>query len=523
MTVTLSWYNENNIWVTGFIRSGSRYLSDSDLAGYFSSALTIAGFEQKLISANGQFSVVIRRDNEIWAAVDRVRNYPLFYMKAEEGWMISENCYELAALIPEKKIDHFAVNSFLATGFVIGNLTLIEDVFQVEAGSFVVLNDEAFSSFYHNSANDSIAEKSISQAKTELTDLIHEVFSCHFKALNNRFIAIPLSGGYDSRLVTAMCAKYHPENVICYTYGSKESPETAPAKEAAERAGMKWINIVYNKELIRDFMHDGYFEKYFTYASGLNSMFFLQEYFAVRYLKMKNLIPDNCVFMPGFTGDVLAGSHLTPKMSRTMTPMQTAKLIFREFFGLIKTGKKEKDAIADQITLNISPDLQYKWKAIESWDMKERQSKFIVNSAKIYKYFGYDYAIPFWDKSLIDFFSQLPFEFKLNKKLYDMVLIEEIFREQNLNLKNEISASTGMKWMQRVKERLKRFIPSYIIALFISRKSPIFYDEITRYLVEDFGQNRFKTPAQPNYYNSYITQWYLLRTKKDLGIIQDPR
>jgi asparagine synthase (glutamine-hydrolysing) len=519
MTVSLSWYNENNIWVTGFIRSGSVYLTGSDLAGYFLNAHSVNEFEQKLVSANGQFSVVIRKGNEIWAAVDRVRNFPVFYMRNEEGWTIGEDCYLLANRIKEKKMSPVAINSFLASGFVAGNMTLIEDIFQVEAGGFVVLHDHAISSFYHNTGTCSIAEISFYRAMNDLAGLIHEVFSSHLKALRNKFIAIPLSGGFDSRLIAAMCMQYHPENVLCYTYGSELSPETAPAKEAAEKAGLKWISIVYNNELIRDFMRDEYFEKYFPFASGLSSMFFLQEYFAVKYMKQNKIIPDNCVFMPGFSGDMLAGSHLSPGMERSMTTRQTAELIFREFFRLFKLGKKEKEEIVKLINTNITIDIQHKWKAIESWDMKERQSKFIVNSAKIFKFFGYDYVIPFWDKSLIEFFSQLPFEMKLNKKLYNKVLTDVIFKELDLNLEKEISASPGMKNMQRIKEALKPFIPSLVADLLINKRSPIFYDKITRYLIDDFGQDQFIPPAQANYYNSYITQWYLIRTKKDLGIL----
>ena len=74
----LSWYYSNNIRVTGFILSGEKLLREKELLDYFSDVNTISEFESKLRSANGQFSVVINRDNEIWAATDISRNWPLF-------------------------------------------------------------------------------------------------------------------------------------------------------------------------------------------------------------------------------------------------------------------------------------------------------------------------------------------------------------------------------------------------------------------------------------------------------------
>ena len=39
--------------------------------------------------------------------------------------------------------------------------------------------------------------------------------------------------------------------------------------------------------------------------------------------------------------------------------------------------------------------------AFESWDISERQPKFIVNSLRVYEYFGYEWWIPFWDKKFM--------------------------------------------------------------------------------------------------------------------------
>jgi asparagine synthase (glutamine-hydrolysing) len=514
----LPWYNNDNVWATGFIRTEEKYLIKDELLNYFTGIDTLFKFEQILKTANGQFAVIIKSSGEIWAATDRLRNYPLFYTNYNNQFIISDDCYKLAGMQSEKQFNSNAVYFFLATGYVINDLTLINNIYQVEAGQYMILGESFSRNFYYDPNCEPIIDKDLETGAKELKKIISDIFKGHLKALNNRFIAIPLSGGFDSRLIAAMCAAYHPENVLCYTYGIRNNPEVAPAKETAKRLGLKWINIVYDSGLIKEFLHDGFFEDYYPYASNLSSMCFLQDYFAVRYLKENNLVPDNCIFMPGFSGDMLAGSHLIPAMKNKMDKNQVARLIFREYFGLVKLGNQKKSNVIKFLVDKIPSGKYETWKVIETWDIKERQAKFVVNSAKVFSFFGYEYVLPLFDNMLLDFFSNLPFNLKLNKKLYDHVLTEYLFKDLNLNLKNEINSLPSQKAFQRFKERLKPLLPNKMRNLFIQLQSPVLYDEITKLMLEEFGHNPIIPPKQSNYYNSYITQWYLLKTQEHLKI-----
>jgi hypothetical protein len=74
------------------------------------------------------------------------------------------------------------------------------------------------------------------------------------------------------------------------------------------------------------------------------------------------------------------------------------------------------------------------------------------------------------------------------------------------------------KNIQRIKEKIKPFLPAGLRSIFIKLESPILYDEITKILLEDVSDTRIIPPMQPNYYNSYITQWYLLTTRRNLNV-----
>lgn len=514
----LKWYNNEKIWVTGFIRIGNRYLKNTELLNHFSEIETITDFEQALKTANGQFSVIIKTPDEIWAATDRLRNIPLFYTKLNNTNIISDDCYCLAEMKSEKRFNPDAVDCFLMAGHVINNLTLIDSIFQIEAGEYVILGNSVTRKFYYDSTFDPIIEKDFTSLATELNSVILNVFEAHFKALSDNFIAISLSGGFDSRLVAAMCAKYHPKNVICYTFGRRNNQEVAPAEEIAKRLGFKWIFIEYNSGRIEGFMDDKNFKEYYPYASNLSGMFYMQDYFAVKYLKENKLVPDNCVFIPGFSGDMLAGGHLTPKMCKKQGKNFLAKEIFKEFFSLVNL-KREKQFNLIKLIEDKIPSGEFEfWKVFETWDQKERQAKFIINSARVFSFFGYNYVLPLFDSVLIDFFSGLPFQFKLDKNLYDYVLTEIIFTEFNLNLPNELNPRPSQKAFQRQKEKIKPFVPNKILNILLKKQSPVFYDEITQTMLEGIDHRQIIRPRQSNYYNSYITQWYLIKTKELLGI-----
>jgi asparagine synthase (glutamine-hydrolysing) len=515
------WHQQGNIHVTGFILKGEEYLFENALAEIFLKADTVNRFEEILASLNGQFSVIIAKNSEVWMATDRLRCYPLFYTSVGEEVIISDDCYACLGESDLKEINLTARNSFLLAGYVPDNLTLINNIFQVEAGEIVVLNSIVSRRFYHEIFSTPVGNKRTDSYEKELYDLLHSVFSCHLKALKSRFLAIPLSGGYDSRLIAAMSKIYHPENMICYTYGRKDNPEAYKAAEVAKRLNVKWLNIEYNNDLINDYLHSNKFKEYYPFASNLSSMFFMQDYFALQYLKDRSLIPDNTVFMPGYSGDFLAGSHLRKSMNKPLKENDIAEIILRKHFRYIKSSVSEKEKIKSLIRKKI-PDIKGNpWKIFENWDLKERQAKFIVNSARTFLFFGYEYTMPFWDKNIIDFFSKIPFSLKFNKKLYDTVLKQSIFKELNLNLDDEQYPGALSRSIQNIKEAVKPFLPYALVTKMTNQKSIIYYDEITRALREDIGPENIILPIQSNLFNSYITQWYIYKSMEYINNLKN--
>jgi asparagine synthase (glutamine-hydrolysing) len=510
------WYNSGDVYVTGFIRKGDHFLKDAELVRYFQTVASLSDFSNLLLRATGQFAVVLIRGDEAWLATDRLRSIPLFYFKAKTI-IISDSAYTLLNEIPCPKINEDAVATFVSMGYTLNNSTLVDGICQVETGSMAVLSQETTNVFYHNVSTSAIYERSIDKCSVELHALLEDIFRSNFLALKDKFIALPLSGGYDSRLIALMCKKYHPERVLCYTYGCESNPEFAPAEEIASRLGFPWVKIVYNEDLIGGFVKDPVFEKYYKYASECGSMFFLQEYFAVKYLRDEKLIPEDTCFVPGHAGNIIGGDHLVQSLKSSIkTEADLTKEILNIFSYLLKLTRREKEKICSQISQKICISDDKIWTVFENWDIKERQSKFIVNSASVYNYFGYQYIIPYWESDLIDFFSHVPFDFKINKQVYSYTLINLFFEPTGLNLTKELYPSSFQLALINVKKKIKKILPSFIVTLLIDSRSLVYYDGISKHLINDAGRENFRVPPESNNYNSYLTQWYMIKVREQI-------
>lgn len=63
-------------------------------------------------------------------------------------------------------------------------------------------------------------------------------------------------------------------------------------------------------------------------------------------------------------------------------------------------------------------DVESAASAFERWEWQERQAKFIVNSVRVYEAFGHEWRLPWWDASLMDFWSMIPVHMRARRALF---------------------------------------------------------------------------------------------------------
>jgi asparagine synthase (glutamine-hydrolysing) len=260
---------------------------------------------------------------------------------------------------------------------------------------------------------------------------------------------VPLSGGLDSRIIVAMLKRLGAEDVICFTYGKKGNREAEISRQVAEALGYRWYFVEYTKEKLYDGYHSRAISVYKIYSSNLTSLPHTQDFLAVKELKEEGKIPENAVFVPGHTGDMISGGHIPLDYDQHQSYTFDKFLIdiLKKHYSLWKWNTTELGPLfKDRVWKSVGDIPVYSNEscanAIELFDFSERQAKYIVNSVRVYEFFGFQWRIPLWDVELIDFFLQVPVSYRIHQLLYKNYA-KNLFT-RHLQSLSEIECTTGI-------------------------------------------------------------------------------
>jgi asparagine synthase (glutamine-hydrolysing) len=507
-----SWCYRNNIHAKGYLFSPDGKLHrNEDLCSYFDAITEEKSFRQKLLSANGLFSIVIQQKQSVWLATDRFRYFPLFYRKKNGHIIIGDDISNLYEPEEKKEFDEDNCLLFSALSYVLGNKTLLKDVFQIQAGEYVIYDGrQVISSFYYHYFSETQNIR-FEEAKCQLKNIFQNIMQRMVQLVGNRPVMLSLSGGLDSRIIAYFLKKAGIKDVLCYTFGVKEgNPEWSRSKTVAEKLGFEWLFIDYSTVHEYQFYQQKQFTDFYTYESQYVSKFGFTQYFAANHFVNHLKIPHHSVLFLGDGGDFFSGSHLRSHMQNYQSLSCIARDLQYSYCNLVQLNRKERkkiySAIAQEL-VNTHP----LFCNVENWDLKERQAKYIINSSKLWEYFGIETQIPLCDTELMDFFVSLPFEYRLNQKLYKTVL-HELFEEFSINFPQDF-IKQEKQVIQWLKIMIKRIFP------FLRRNSNLFqydYFDSKRFLqpILEELQSQQHPKRKIISFNGIFTCWYLLKTKK---------
>ncbi len=502
------WFEKNLIYFKGFFFNRQNELLDKESAfQYFANAQTFSEFKNLVTAANGQFCIIINKNDETWVAVDRLRSLPLFYYYHYDRWLITDQT-ELLLYKTNSKIKIINQTEFVATSFVIGKETLLDGVNQLQASECICFYKKSFKSErYFNILCTQTKSLNTLQFENDFFKQIKLLGEKLILFLNGRTALVPLSGGYDSRLITYLLKIYNYNKVLCFTYGRENNSEKNNACRTAEKLGFRWVFINYELLKLKEFFDDGVFENYYQFMANHSSMFFMQEYFAVKYLKENKIIPEESVFIPGHGGDFIAGSHLYQSL-QNINRHKLVKDILYKHCSLVTISRKEKNELKKRIEKHI-PVGFLEYSIYDNFNLLERQAKFITNSARIFDFFGYQYYMPLWNESWMNFFADLPFDLKLYKRFYNK-MVQKLFSEFDINFSQELQSSPYTYQVQHLKNILLSIFSNLKRLKKSIELDPICYNEITSAMWKAMQNKGFKT-LRPLSYNGIIVQWYICK------------
>lgn len=352
------------------------------------------------------YSIVLITIEEIIIVSDIVRSHPIFYRINGGNINITEDIN----ILEKKKISYNAVNIFLQAGFSLGQNTIFHNIYGVQAGEILVINkvttELKSQRYFEFKPNLKAESKSITEFVFEFDALMLDIINKFVtNTPSDKKLIVPLSGGYDSRVIGNYLRKLNVKNVICYSYGSKGNAQATISEKVAKSCEYDWFFVEYTEEKWNNLHGNGIIEKYIDFSFQGVSIPHFQDFLAVYELKQKNIIKEGDIFIPGHTLDMLSGGHFnnldlacTDKLTsikRTSTrhSIVPSSLIQPSYIQAL-------NSIYD--TLEIKPVL---FQEYINW--QERQAKFISNSCRVYEFFGFDFYLPFWHIKLANYFLQL--------------------------------------------------------------------------------------------------------------------
>jgi len=508
-----SWHSNSNIYAIGYLfDENDNYYEGKKMLKYFCSVCSDNEFLSKIKNANGVFSVVIVVDYKVFVAVDKTRFFPLFFSTTTSNLLITDSIYN--EKFADFEYDKLSLEELKACGFVLEDRTLLKKVFQVQAGEYVFFNKNKVrkKDFYFKYLSKKATFSTFYDAKNQAVVRFEKAFERFVKSLNGLPVVVPLSGGFDSRLIVVMLKKFKYKNVICITYGQKGNKELSNSEKTAKKLGYKWIFVEYNKINVGSYLESDVFKDYFAYSGNGTSSPFLQEYFAALYLKNEKLVPENSIFIPGHVGDNIGGSLFRKFFNEDISFRSMHRKIFESniFFTFLppRYAMKIKKNLKNQLWRdNLKQDF-IPFSVFENWFFKERLAKFIFNSSHVFTFFNYQIRFPFWDDELVDFFKHLPFEYKIDKKLYDAVLIDEYFKKFDVYFEHELKEKSASIFMKNFKIFVRKFMPNFLIRNRLQGNDWLMSNELINQMEQCLNDNNVKYYKRVKKYNGISSQYF---------------
>lgn len=455
-----------DVYISGFFQNKNQTIQYDQVAQDLLHRL-----DDFLKEIDGDFYFIIHNkdNNSVKFGVDATRKKSLFYRYNKNEVRITDNVRD--HFISDSKLSKTSLAEFEYSGYVLDNKTLFENIFQVNPGNYIswennILQKETYYEPYHINSNCFIDSRD--QLINKLDDSLNRSFEATLNYIDGKKIFLPLSGGNDSRLVLAMLKRFGVKDVVCYTYGIPNNPDSLVSKKMAEKAGYEWFFIKYsNKEWFKIF-NSTFYQDYTKYASNYASMPHMLEILALYQIKEKFDISD-VVFMPGHTGDFISGGHLNYVVKTTDERVKYDDFIERI---MVKHFSLKKDYVSNNVLHQVLHENEELKKVVdhndfvrayENFEYVNRQSKYIINSSRLFEFVGSESVHPFWRKDYINFWNSVDLESKYNRSLYKEYLKEKhpFFFSKDYTMKGK-NIRRAIYIFQILLSRVNKDLSSYL-------------------------------------------------------------
>lgn len=435
---------------------------------------SLESFAKALTLLNGFYAVMQQQPGKLLAAVDHIRSIPLFYGQRQGRVFVSDEAEWVRQQVGDELMDDQARQEFQLTGYVTGSDTLFPNVKQLQAGECLMVTEQSHTPKietrrYYRFLHTEPREYDEALLKEELDQVAVASIQRLIDYAGDRQIVVPLSGGYDSRLIVTLLKRLGYNNILTFTYGVPGNKESQYSKQVAEALGLRWHFVEYSNELWRNAWQSDERWQYQKWGSGWSSIAHVQDWLAVKLMKAQMIVDSDCIFVPGHTGDFISGGHIPQEVEfdKPTSSKELGDAVIRKHYSLAPihriSSRTESEwskriiALAEIDEIKKGQDLA---NAFEKWEWQERQAKFICNSVRVYEFFGYDWWLPLWDKEFVKFWQDVPLELRNGREWY-VEYVNSAYRESSSGYGIN-NASDKNNVLKRIKAVINSYLPFFV-------------------------------------------------------------
>jgi asparagine synthase (glutamine-hydrolysing) len=437
------WRKKGGTSLQGTVFIGTEPVSLEETANRISGVARIEDIVDRIQKWNGFYSIVIESPKTLSLAVDRIRSMPLFFGWQDDRLYVSDDATWVHEKLGSPCLDEVSCQEFRLTGFVVGPYTLSPSVFQVQAGEAVCFH-------FDDQKSDWIVERrkyrqfrphpEEGRSLEDWLELYDKVlvrcFERTLRYVGDRHIVVPLSSGYDSRLIALMFKRLGVNKLGTVSYGSSEHMRNDVPRKVASDMKVPWIWIEYTPESwvgLRDHFNRGHL---FDQVSNLSSLGHIQDWPMLEAVCNNDLVSPSSIFIAGHAADPLAGSRvtLTPEVQIPLLPSDIDFIIsiLKSHYMLVSWPYSLEimvNIFGSRIMQSIGSLNDFNsWSgAFDAYNENERQAKYIVNCLRSTEHWGFDWWMPFFDEEFFAFWESVPLELRLGERLH-ITYIDNLYR-----------------------------------------------------------------------------------------------
>lgn len=383
---------------------------------------------------SGQWSGVVVTKSGALLSSDMPRSFPLLYRYVAGTWLISDDPQVLIDAAPTSW-DATGRLQFRHAAYTLGTRTLLEGIYQLPAASSVELIDGDPTPHvhpwkalrYHQRITDEPTFRQL------FTQALEQAVERVVKLTQGRRLAVPLSGGLDSRLILSLLKLAGASDVVAFTYGTAGSREAKISQQVAQSLDVPWYFVELSEAKVRQaWQAEG--GAFIRNAWAGASLPHYQDWYALRELTSTGVLPAGTVILPGHTivGNLHCQELLDPK-----TPMSRkdwVELLAHQHLNLqgqqdlvaalAPIRKPLLEAVDELLTVDT---LDARQSLIEWFNVRERQAKYINHSMRAYEHFGLDWALPMLDLEVIEVWERGGLAFTDEERIWYKNLIAQIY------------------------------------------------------------------------------------------------